>query len=95
MSDATLCREEKRGEEILHFTIWPRTSIRNPAPGVNKIYNFGRPFLGLHYDTLSFADLCLGVKKFFFKRNNAFSQYDLYGHALAQDLGCRSGGAVG
>ena len=68
MSDATPCREEKRGEELLHFTIWPRTSIRNPAPGVNKIYNFGRPFLGHHYDTLSFADLCLGVKKIFFEK---------------------------
>ena len=59
--------KKKRGEEILHFTTWPRTSIRNPAPGVNKIYNFGRPFLGHHYDTLSFADLCLGVKNFFLK----------------------------
>ena len=26
---------------------------KNPCPGGHEIYNFGRPFLGLHYYTLS------------------------------------------
>ena len=34
---------------------------------------------------LSLSDLCLGVKHKNFKRNTAFSQYDLFDHALAQD----------
>ena len=42
-----------------------------------EIYNFGRPFLDLHYYTLSLSCLCLGVEK-----KNAFSLYDLYGHTL-------------
>ena len=29
----------------------------NPAPG-HKIYNFGRPFLGHRYYTLTLSDLC-------------------------------------
>ena len=28
-----------------------------------EIYNFGTPFLGHHYYTLSLFDLCLGVEK--------------------------------
>ena len=38
---------------------------QNPSPGVDDIYNFGRPFLGHHYYILSLSDLCLGVKKIF------------------------------
>ena len=30
---------------------------------LNGIYNFGRPFLGHHYYTLSLFDLCLRVEK--------------------------------
>ena len=40
---------------------------KNPCPGGHEIYNFGRPFLGLHYYILSLSDLCLGVEKKIFK----------------------------
>ena len=30
---------------------------------LHEIYNFGTPFLGNHYYTLSLFDLCLGVEK--------------------------------
>ena len=36
---------------------------KNPCLGGHKIYNFGWPFLGQHYFTLSLSDLCLGVEK--------------------------------
>ena len=36
---------------------------KNPCPGGHLIYNFGRLFLGRHYDTLSYADQCLGFEK--------------------------------
>ena len=45
---------------------------------------FGRPLLGHHYYILSFSDPCPVVEKNIFKEKNAFSLYDLYGHALAQ-----------
>ena len=38
-------------------------NIRTLALGGHEIYNFGRPFLGHHYYTLSLSDLCLGVEK--------------------------------
>ena len=53
---------------------------KNPCPGGYIIYNFGGPFLGHHYYNLSFSDLCLGVEKKEFHRNNIFSLYNLYGH---------------
>ena len=28
-----------------------------------EIYNFGKPFLGIHYYTLSLFDLCLELEK--------------------------------
>ena len=37
---------------------------KNPCPGGHEIYNFGRPFRGHHYYTLSLSDLCLGVEIF-------------------------------
>ena len=36
----------------------------NPCPGGHEIYNFGRPFLGHHYYTLSLYGPCSGVEKF-------------------------------
>ena len=57
---------------------------QNPCPRGHDIYNFGIPYLGHYYYILGLSDLCLGVKKIF-KRNNAFSIYDLNGHTLAQD----------
>ena len=35
----------------------------NPCPGGNEINNFGRPFLGHYYFTLSLYEPCLGVEK--------------------------------
>ena len=37
---------------------------KNPCPGGHEIYNFGRPFLGLHYYIHSWSDL---VEKKIFK----------------------------
>ena len=58
---------------------------KNPCPGGHEIYNFGRPFLGHHYYILNLSDICIGGKKKILRRNNAFSQYDLYGHTPAQE----------
>ena len=33
----------------------------------------------------SLFDLCLGVERKIFERNNVFSQNDFYGHALAKE----------
>ena len=44
---------------------------KNPCPGGHEIYNFGRPFLGHHYYTLSLYGLCPRVekeKKIFFQK---------------------------
>ena len=38
---------------------------KNPCPGGNEIYNFGRPFLGHHNYILTMSVLCLGVEKIF------------------------------
>ena len=51
---------------------------KNPGPEGLQINNFGRPSLDRHNYTLSLADLCLGVEKKIFKRNNAFTVYDLW-----------------
>ena len=50
---------------------------KNPGPAGLQINNFGRPSIDRHNYTLSLADLCLGVEKKIFKRNNAFKPYDL------------------
>ena len=36
---------------------------KNPALGVMKKYNFGRPFLCYHYYILGLTDQCMGVEK--------------------------------
>ena len=53
---------------VMKFTILgdPCRSTRTPALG-HEINNFGRPFLGHHYDILGLSDLCLGVEKKMFK----------------------------
>ena len=60
---------------------------KNPCPEAYEIYNLGRPFLGQHYYIRILSDLCIRGKKNFkiFKKNNAFSLYDLYGHTLGQE----------
>ena len=47
-------------------------TYKNPCPGGHEIYNFGEPFLGHHYYTLSSPDLCLGVEKMIFKKKMYF-----------------------
>ena len=41
-------------------------------PRGHEIYNLGRPFLSHHYYILSLSDLCMGVKKIFFKETMRF-----------------------
>ena len=46
---------------------------KNPCPGGHEIYNFGRPFLGHYYYTLSLYGLCPRVeKKIFFSEIHQF-----------------------
>ena len=54
--------------------IWTHSSITTSASKV-----FGKPFLGNPNYILSLSAPCLAVEK-----NNAFSIYDLYYHAIAQ-----------
>ena len=49
------------------------------------IYNFGRPFLSSLLYTLYFWSMP-GIREEDFKGNNAFSRYNLYGHAPAQEI---------
>ena len=47
--------EKKILNEIMHFQFMNYMTTpqpRKPCPGGHEIYNFGRPFLGHHYDTL-------------------------------------------
>ena len=45
---------------------------QNPYPEGHEIHKLGRPFLGFHYLILSLSELCMGVEKNIFKRNDAF-----------------------
>ena len=65
-------------------------SLKKTSPGGHEIYNFSRLSFGYPYCILSFSDPCLGVEKKIFKGVhlktilNAYSLFDLHGHALAQ-----------
>ena len=50
---------------------------KNPCPGGHEIYNFGRPFLGHHYNILSLYGPCSGVKKkiFFIEIHQFYTFY--------------------
>ena len=63
---------------VYYITYMATPQHKNPCPRSNEIYNFGRPFIGHHYNILGLSDLCLGVKKKIFKEKNAFSLYDLH-----------------
>ena len=79
---------EKIFTEIMYFhyvTYMATPQRKNPCPGGHEIYNFGRPFLSNHYVIFSLSELCLEVEKKIFKRNNAVSLYNMYGHALAYE----------
>ena len=71
---------QTRSEEILH--VHHKAKHKNPCPEVDEIYNCGRPFLGLHYFTLSLSNMWLGVEKIF--KNTFFSLYNLYDHTSAE-----------
>ena len=61
---------------------------KNHCLGGHEIYNFGRSFLGHHYNihVLNLSDLRLGVERKIFKEIMYFHyNYDLHGHALAQE----------
>ena len=53
-------------------------------PWGREIYNWSLPYLDYQYYILRLSDPCPEVKKK--RRNNAFSIYNLYGHARAQTL---------
>ena len=53
-------------------------------PWGREIYNWSLPYLDYQYYILRLSDQCPEVKKK--RRNNAFSMYNLYGHARAQTL---------
>ena len=55
---------------------------KNPCPRSHDKKILARPFLGHHNYTLSLSDLHLSVDRKIIKKNNAFSLYDLNGHAL-------------
>ena len=66
---------------ILMTTPYHKTTF----PGGHEIYNFGIlgiPSVDHHYYILSSRSW---EQERRFKRNNAFSVYELYGHALAQE----------
>ena len=69
---------EKIFKEIMHFhymTYMATPWHKNPCPGGHEIYNFGRPFLGHHYYTLSFYGSCMGVEKEIFKEIHQFNTF--------------------
>ena len=66
LSDLCLGIEKKIFKEIMHFhymTYMATPKHKNPCPRGHEIYNFGRPFLGYHYNILGLSDLFLGVEK--------------------------------
>ena len=65
----------KRNNEFYSMTYMATPQHKTPCPGVHEIYNFGRPFLGHHYDILSLSDQCLGVEKKVFKEIMHYTFY--------------------
>ena len=65
---------------LYHYITYMATPLhKNPCPGGNDIYNFGRPLLyTLFVWTMSRSS------EEDFKRYNAFSLYELYGRTLVQ-----------
>ena len=45
------------------MTYLATTLHKNPCPGDHEIDNFGGPFLGHYYYTVSFSGHCLGIEK--------------------------------
>ena len=59
------------------YDLYGHTLAQEPFPRGSESYNFGRLFLGHHYYIISLSNICMGVKKKNFKKNNAFSLYDM------------------
>ena len=62
-------------KEIMHFRYMKdghATAKKSPAPGDHEIYNYGRPFLGHNYYTLSLYGPCPGVEKKILKKIHKF-----------------------
>ena len=76
LSDPFPSVDVKKSRNIAFSLYCPST--RTACPWGHEICNFGRFFLGHHYCTISFSELCLGVKKLIFKEN-----IHLYFHAPA------------
>ena len=55
----------------------------NPSPAGNQIYNFGKLSLGHHYEFVKSVPQSIEED---FKRNNANSLYNVYGHTLTKNL---------
>ena len=69
------------------WLMWLRPN-KNPSSKGHEIYKFDRPFLVHHYYILSLSEPRPGLEKKIFKKNDAFSPRDLYGHALAYKNPC-------
>ena len=77
---------DKVEEDAFHYITDKVTpQHKNPCLRGHEIYNFGRTTFFVHHCyILSLSDQCLWIEKIFFL-NDAFSLYDSYGHALAQE----------
>ena len=71
-------------KEIMHFH-YLDVQHKNPCPEGHEINNFGRPFLGHHQFIFSLSDLFPGNIFSDIKKNDVFSLYDIYKHALPQE----------
>ena len=78
LSDLCLGVKMKIFKEIMHFHYMTYRYMdtplqKNPCTGGHEIYNhnFGRPFLGHHYYTLSLSEPCPWVEKKIFKINRS------------------------
>ena len=67
------------------FSLYGLYGLTHPQPGVHDIYNFGKSFFDHHHYKLRLFDLCPDVEEMILKRKNAFSLFDLYDHAIAQE----------
>ena len=80
--------QTRKGEEILQFHYMVMPQHKNPCPGGNEIYSFGRLFLGHQYFILSLSGQCLGVEKKILKDIIHFD-FMTYGYTLTQETMAR------
>ena len=76
----------KRNNIFSLYNLCGHKLVQDPCPRGHEIYNFSRPFIGHHnYIVTYFVCSIPGRREEDFKRNNAFSLNDLYGHTPAQE----------